>query len=217
MAVSANQVAWQMDIVGLTQLIIHAKDHDLKQIALAGVDPHTMKCLLMLEKLSPICLEFRKRLSACRRKQRKSRKLIYKAIEIGTATNFATNGPLKRRLGENVMALLTATMSVLSENCYNDALATMYSMSNIDVDSTPGIGQLQRLRAALLPFTNAMDIKNKVMQYHVNFCQYASKSYEPHHDIPDAKTMSKLIHVFHKMVISGDDYRLVYHGITGAG
>lgn len=217
MAVSAGPVQWQMDIAGLTGLFINAGAHGLKQIALAGVDPHTIGCLLMLGELSPICLEFRKRLNACRNEQKKSRKFIYKVIEIGTATNFLADELLKRRPGENVLALLTATVSVLSENCYTDALVTMYSTSNVDVDSTPGIGQLQRLRAALLPFINAMDIKNKILQYHVHFCQYASQSHEPHHGIPDARTMSSLIHTFHKIVTSSDDYRLVYRGIIGAG
>lgn len=217
MAVSPGQVQWQMDAMGLTQLFINAGVHGLKQIALAGVDPHTLGCLLMLGELAPICLEFRKRLNACRKEQEKSRRLIYKVIEIGTATNFLADELLKRRPGENVLALLTAIMSVLSENCYTDALMMMYSTSNIDADSTPGIGQLQRLGAALLPFINAMDIKNKVLQYHVHFCQYASKKYEPYHGIPDAKTMCSLIHAFHKMATSSDDYRLVYRGILGAG
>lgn len=217
MAVSAGQVQWQMDITGLTQLVMNAGAHGLKQIALAGVDPHTIGCLLMLGELSPICLDFRKRLNACRKEQKKSRRLIYKAIEIGTATNFLADELLKRRPGENVLALLTATMSVVSENCFTDALIMMYATSNIEEDSTPGIGQLQRLRAALLPFVNAMDIKNKILQYHVHFCQYASTSYEPNHGIPDAKTMSSLIHAFHKMATSSDEYRLIYRGIKGAG
>ena len=217
MAVSVSHVQCQMDITGLTQMILSVGAHGLKQIALAGVDPHTIGCLLMLGELSPICLDFRKRLNTCRTEQKKSRRMIYRAIEIGTGTNFLADELLKRRPGENVLALLTATMSVLSENSYTDAMMTMYSMSKIEEDSTPGIGQLQRLRAALLPFTNAMDIKNKVLQYHVHLCQYNSKDYEPHYGIPEAKTMSRLIHAFHKISTSSENYRLIYRGIKGAG
>lgn len=187
-----------------------------------------MGCPLMLGELSPVCLEVRKRLNACRKEQRKSRKVIYKSLEIGIATNFLVDELLEHRLGENVLALLTAVIPVLSENCYTGTLSMMCSTSTINEDSKRGTGQLQRVRGALLPFTNAMDIKNKILQYHINFCQYAFKSYEPHHGIPDAKTMSKLIHIFTKskpraiitawsiVVLSAPGRLLLMHGTSWA-
>lgn len=212
----SNLVQWQMDITGLTQFFMGAGAVGLKQLAQAGVDPHTIGSLLTLGDLSPVSNECRKKLNACRVEQKKSRRWIYKAIEIGSATNFLADELLKTRSGENVLALFSAIMPVLSENSYTDALLMLYSTSNIDSDSTPGIGQMQRLRTSLLSFTNSMDIKNKILQYHMLFRQYGQSYQEPNHGIPNAETMSKLVQAFRTIATSEDQYRLNYRGIQGA-
>jgi hypothetical protein len=209
-------VQWQMDIPALALLFVKAGAHGLKQIALAGVDVHTIGALLTLGNLVPASVEFRKRLDVCRTEQKRSKSWIYKTIEIGAATNFLADELLKTRAGENAMALFTAIMPVLAESAYTDAILQLFASSHIDADTTPGVGQLLRLRHSLIPFTDAMGLKNKIMQYHLLFRQYASSDQEPHNAIPGAKTMAQLIQAFRRMEMHDGKHRLVYRGLQGA-
>jgi hypothetical protein len=205
-----------MDVPGLVRLILDTGAAGLKQLALAGVDPHTIGAILALGDLTPVCNEYRKKLSVCRTEQRKSNKWIYNVIEVGSATNFLVDELLKTRAGENILALLSTIIPVLCENSYTDTLLMIFSTCNIGSDLTPGIGQMQRLRASLLPFTNALDIKNIILQYHMLFCRHNSNSQEPRNAIPDAEVMARVIQAFRTVTASQDPYRLIYKGIRGA-
>ncbi|KAF2026867.1 hypothetical protein EK21DRAFT_115366 [Setomelanomma holmii] len=209
-------VQWQMDIPALTLLFVKAGAHGLKQIALAGVDVHTIGALLTLGNLVPASVEFRRKLDVCRTEQRRSQSWIYKTIEIGAATNFLADELLKTRAGENALALFTAVMPVLAESAYTDAILHLFASSRIEADTTPGIGQLLRLRHSLLPFTDAMGLKNKIMQYHLLFRKYASSNQEPYNAIPGPVTMSKLIQAFRCIEMHGEVHKLIYRGLQGA-
>lgn len=209
-------VQYQMDIVGLTQMFFKVGAHGLKQIALAGIDVHTIGALLTLGNLVPASVEFRRKLDICRTKQRKSFSWIYKTIEIGTSTNFLADELLKTRAGEGALSLFTAIMPVLSENCYTGAILSLFQHSKIEADSTPGIGQLQRLRTSVLAFTNAMDVKNKIMQYHLLFRQYSDQYQEPNNAIPNADTIARLVQASSKIKMDEVGYKLLYRGTQGA-
>ena len=60
--------SWQVDIPGLSQLIIGAGAHGLKQLALSGVDIHTIGCMLMVSELTPASQNFRNILNIQREK-----------------------------------------------------------------------------------------------------------------------------------------------------
>lgn len=205
-----------MDVAGLIQMFVNAGAQGLKQIALAGVDVHTLGALLTLGNLVPASNALRLNLNECRTKQRKSSSWIYKAIEIGGSTNFLVDELLKTRAGESVLALFSAIMPVLSENSYTETVLKLFSHSRIDADSTPGIGQLQRLRASILAFTNTVDIKNKILQYHLWFRTYSTSYQEPHHAIPNTQTIAELVQAFIQIAASDSGYRMEYKGLQGA-
>jgi hypothetical protein len=209
-------VQWQMDIPALTLLFVKAGAHGLKQIALAGVDVHTIGALLTLGNLVPASVEFRKRLDVCRTEQKRSKSWIYKTIEIGGATNFLADELLKTRAGENAVALFTAIMPVLAESAYTDTILQLFASSHIDADTTPGVGQLLRLRHSLLPFTDVLGLKNKIMQYHLSFRQYTSANQEPHNAIPGPHTIVQLIQAFRRIEMHDGRHKLVYRGLQGA-
>jgi hypothetical protein len=50
--------AWQVDIPGLTQLILGAGSYGLKQLATSGVDVHSIGCMLMIAEYVPASQEF---------------------------------------------------------------------------------------------------------------------------------------------------------------
>jgi hypothetical protein len=47
-ASSRSGPAWQVDIPGLSQLILSAGSYGLKQLACSGVDVHSIGCMLMI-------------------------------------------------------------------------------------------------------------------------------------------------------------------------
>lgn len=41
-------ISWQVDIPSLSQLVVSVGSHGLKQLALSGVDIHSISCMLMI-------------------------------------------------------------------------------------------------------------------------------------------------------------------------
>ena len=68
--IGARSVQWQADIPGLTQLILRIGARGLKKLALAGVNVHTLSCLLMIGECTPASTACRRALLRCRNAQR---------------------------------------------------------------------------------------------------------------------------------------------------
>jgi hypothetical protein len=69
--IGARSVQWQADIPGLTQLILRIGARGLKKVALAGVNVHTLSCLLMIGGCTPASTACRRALLRCRNAQRR--------------------------------------------------------------------------------------------------------------------------------------------------
>jgi hypothetical protein len=215
-AVGATNVQWQIDIPSLSQLIVNLGASGLKQLAMAGVDVHSVGCLLLIANLTPTTIEYRRELNRIRESQRKERIWLYKVVEIGTATNFLADHLLKTRAGENVLALLSALVPLLPEEAFTTVLLKSFEHSGIPADSTPGLGQISRIRAALSPFTARTVIKDRVLQYHGLFSRLTSTSNELSSAIPPPEVIPEILGIFHKLITHETPYLLHYHGIAGA-
>ncbi|KAI1164933.1 hypothetical protein F5B18DRAFT_218734 [Nemania serpens] len=212
---SDSVTPWQIDIPNLAKLVLNAGARGLKELDLAGIDMHSLGCLLFIGELAPLSVNFRKRLDICRRKQRESSRLIYRAIEIGAGTNFLVDHLLKTRAGENVLGLFASMIPILSESEYVSVCLLCYESVLVETESTPGIGQLQKLRSALQPFAAAVDINSKILQYHALFARYNADGSDPSSAIPNPHSMVKIIQTMRKL-LSEDQMILRYHGIRGA-
>src|SRR5689334_18346492 len=96
-AVASSGPSWQVEIPGLSQLILNVGSHGLKQLAMAGVDIHSIGCMLMIAVYTPTSREFRKLLAVAREAQRSERLWFYKTVEFGAAMNFLADQLLKTR------------------------------------------------------------------------------------------------------------------------
>lgn len=146
----AQALQWQIDIPGLSQMLFSAGAHGLKQLALAGVDPHTIGCMLMIAEYTPSSQDFRTKLSKTREQQRSDRVWLYKLVEIGAGTNFLADQMLRTRAGENVIALLAAVATVMDEQSCTAVLLALFEAAKVSMDNTPGITQLQNIRNSLV-------------------------------------------------------------------
>lgn len=216
LATGAANVQWQIDIPNLSQLIVNLGASGLKQLAMAGVDVHSVGCLLLIANLTPTTIEYRRELNRIRESQRKERIWLYKVLEIGTATNFLADQLLKTRAGENVLALLSALLPLLPEEVFTTVLLKSFERSGVPADSTPGFGQISRIRAALNPFIARTVIKDRVLQYHGLFSQLTSTTTELSSAIPLPQVIPELLCTFHKLITHETPYLLHYHGLAGA-
>lgn len=107
---STAAVGYQVDLPGLASLVLNLGAAGLKKFAQAGVDVHTVSCMGEIAGLSPACPEYRREISDCRQQQRKQSIWLYKLVEIGTASNFVTDELLKRKAGENIVALMSTIL-----------------------------------------------------------------------------------------------------------
>lgn len=86
-------------------------------------------------------------------------------MEYGSGTNFVVDELLKTRAGENVLALITATVSVF-EDQFGTVLTELYDKLNARSHSKPSLGQLERLRSLCLPLARRMDFKGRLAEAH---------------------------------------------------
>jgi hypothetical protein len=106
--------------------------------------------MLALGELTPACLEFHKKLQQERDSQRNESWWIHAVVEYGAGSNFVIDELLKTRAGENVLALMTATASILEGN-FQELLSSLFEKIHVPMHSTPSSGQLAAMQMAALP------------------------------------------------------------------
>lgn len=212
---------WQVDIPGLSQLILSAGSYGLKQLACCGVDVHSIGCMLMIAEYVPASKDFRATLNRARDSQRSERLWMYKVVEIGTATNFLADQMLKTRAGENVLALISATVPVMDEKSNTSLLASLFKSVNVLAENIPGTGELQNLRKNLAPLARKTGFREKVLSHHhwlwrILHGHCLTKNDDPYDAIPTVIDIVKLIRILHQIATTDGKYILMYNGIKGA-
>ena len=215
---SGNQVQLQADLPGLSSLLLNMGAAGLKKLAHAGVDVHTLLCMGEIAEVCPASVEYRKEIKACRQQQRKQSILLYKVVEIGTASNFIADELLKRRAGENVVALLSTILPILKEDDCDSSILGIFESCHVDIDKTPGLAQLVTFRDAILSLTQKLSFKDKVWQYHILLGQFHEgappKSCT---SVPGITTLVQIMLMLKKLVMeSSAKYVLTYRGWKGA-
>ena len=223
---SVGMASWQVDIPGLSQLIIGAGAHGLKQLALSGVDIHTIGCMLMVGELTPASQNFRNTLNNQREKQRNERQWLYSLVEIGAASSFLVDHLLKTRAGENVLALLASMIPLMSPDASSATLSILFETAHVPNDHTPGVNQFHKLRAALVTFARRIGFQERVLQYHSLIERIVSSNPAraidlqqlcPFEAIPSKQSLPRIIQLCHKLSTHGNRAVLVYRGFQGAG
>lgn len=222
MTSSVGSVGWQVDLPGLASLVLNLGTAGLKRFAEAGVDFHTILCMGEIAEQCPASNEYRRELSECRQKQRKQSQWLYKVVEIGAATNFVADELLKRRAGENVVALMSALLPVMSESSCDNLLLKLFEASATPLDKTPGFGQLRCIRETLLPLARRTQFKDKVFQYHSLVRHLLGKSdpafeMSAYQSIPDEDTAVHLILSLGKLTQQEKNVIFEFDGLNGAG
>ena len=214
-------VGWQVDLPGLASLVLNLGASGLKRFAEAGVDFHTILCMGEIAEKCPASNEYRRELSMCRRAQRKESQWLYKLVEIGAATNFVADELLKKRAGENVVALMSAILPVMSETSCDHLLLKLFEVCDTPLDKTPGFGQLRAIRETLVPLARKTQFKDRVFQYHVLSKQLlsadvSSMSFSAYESIPSEETAAQVIIALSRLVQEDSGLILAYHGLRGA-
>ncbi len=222
LAAGGGGVGWQVDLPGLASLVLNLGASGLKRFAEAGVDFHTILCMGEIAEKCAASNEYRRELAACRQAQRKQAQWLYKMVEIGAATNFVADELLKKRAGENVVALMSAILPVMSETSCDNLLLTLFEACNTPLDKTPGFGQLRAIRETLTPLARKTQFKDRAFQYHVfsrqlldaNADNATTPAYE---SIPSEETAVKVILALSRLVREDPGLILAYHGLRGSG
>jgi hypothetical protein len=177
--------------------------------------------MLALGEIAPASVGFRTKLQKERRAQQSQSWWLHAVIEYGSGMNFVVDELLKTRAGENVLALLTAVISVLEGGAI-EVLNLLFEKMNAPMYSIPSIGQLETIRATCLPLVRRMDFKDRLaeLQHWLNF-QFTPKNssyYDPDKAIPDAVTMVKLVKILKDIAMQDKERRskLVFCGARGA-
>ena len=217
-----GRVGWQVDVPSLASLVTKLSVEGLKRFAEAGVHFHTIICMAEIAEKCPASNEYRKRLSDCRQEQRKQSQWLYKIVEVGAATNFVADELLKHRAGENVVALMSSILPVMSGSSCDNLLLSLFEASETPLDKTPGFGQLKSIRETLLPLARRTPFKDRVFQYH----HLARKLLERDNttlelssfeSIPSEVTAARVILFLAQVAQENPDTVLEYQGLKGAG
>ncbi|KAL8956123.1 MAG: hypothetical protein Q9193_006263 [Seirophora villosa] len=214
---SGSPVGLQVDLPGLTSLVLNLGAAGLKKFAQAGVDAQTLVCMGEIAGVSPASSEYRKEISLCRQQQRKKSIWLYKLVEIGTASNFVIDELLKTKAGECIIALMSTILPVLPEDACDFVFLKLFEDARVNPDKTPGFNQLRALRAAVSPLARGMAFKDKLCQYQIIINRFRPR--EPcgfNEGIPDAETLVHLVLMFRKLISVGTHFVLKYRGCQGA-
>ena len=162
-------------------------------------------------------------MSRVRQQQRSDHYLYFKAVEIGSASNFLVDQLLKTRAGENVVALMTAITPILNETSCTAIISHLFETAKAPLDNTPGIGELGKFREALLPFSRKTEFGEKVLQYHHLLQAFecrsetnAGQEKNPYEAIPHDKDIALILQMLFKVTLN-QGLIFTYNGITGAG
>lgn len=215
-------VGWQVDLPGLASLVLNLGASGLKRFAEAGVDFHTILCMGEIAEKCAASNEYRRELSVCRQAQRTESQWLYKLVEIGAATNFVADELLKKRAGENVVALMSAILPVMSESSCDNLLLKLFEACNTPLDKTPGFGQLRSIRKSLTPLARKTQFKDRAFQYHVLSRQLldtdaSTVNHTAYESIPSEETAVQVILALSKLVQEDSGLILAYHGLRGSG
>ena len=215
-------VGWQVDLPGLASLVLNLGASGLKRFAEAGVDFHTILCMGEIAEKCAASNEYRRELSVCRQTQRTESQWLYKLVEIGAATNFVADELLKKRAGENVVALMSAILPVMSESSCDNLLLKLFEACNTPLDKTPGFGQLRSIRQSLTPLARKTQFKDRVFQYHVLSRRLldtdaSTVNHTAYESIPSEETAVQVILALSKLVQEDSGLILAYHGLRGSG
>lgn len=191
---------------------------------------HTIGSMMMIAEMCPASAQCRAQLARRRDEQRKQSLWLYRIVEIGGATNFVVDQFLKTRAGENVLAVLSAIIPVMSKTSCNATILSLFEKAGAPMDHTPGLGQLENVRDTVVPLATQMRIKDKVLQYHawmtklhtkapfVNKAKAGSSPLGDAYDsIPSEDNIANIVLQLHKL--SKDDSGglvMVYYGLAGA-
>ena len=218
--------SWQVDVPGLSQLVMNVGVHGLKQLALSGVDIHTVGCMLMVGEMIPASQEFRQELNRRREKQRMERRWLYNLVEIGAGSFFLVDQFLKTRAGENVLALMASIVPLMSESACPAVLGGLFEVAGVSMDHTPGVNQFLKLRDGLLTFSRNVGFQERVLTYHALLDQLVNAAHnehpwtkrsDPYDAIPSRQDIPRLIQLCHKVATSTDSVILSYKGLHGSG
>ena len=215
-------LSWQADIPGLASLALTLGSAGLKRLAQAGVDFHTIVCMGEIAEKCPASNEYRRELSECRQAQMKESQWLYKVVELGGATNFVADELLKKRAGENVVALLSAVLPFMSEFSCDNLILKLFEAAGSSLDSIPGLAQLRSLWVAMTPLAKRTQFKDRVFQYHVfsrHLLDYDAKSlgHDAYNSIPSEETALKVILALSRLTQEDSGSVLDYHGLSGSG
>ena len=215
-------VGWQVDLPGLASLVLNLGASGLKRFAEAGVDFHTILCMGEIAEKCAASNEYRRELSVCRQAQRTESQWLYKLVEIGAATNFVADELLKKRAGENVVALMSAILPVMSESSCDNLLLKLFEACNTPLDKTPGFGQLRSIRKSLTPLARKTQFKDRAFQYHVLSKQLLNTNgstinHTAYESIPSEETAVQVILALSRLVQEDSGLILAYHGLRGSG
>lgn len=214
---STSGVGLQVDLAGLASLVSNLGAAGLKKIAQAGVHAHTLLCMVEIAETCPACPVYRREINNCRQQQRKQSVLLYKFVEIGTASNFIADELLKNRAGENILALMSTILPILSEDDCDMFILGLFEARGVDADLTPGFGQLQAFRDAVSPLAQKTAFKDRAYQYHILLSQLRPRMvHRLHSSLPNNETLIKLVLLFQRLDQEDHQHILSYHGWAGA-
>ncbi|KAI4261171.1 MAG: hypothetical protein L6R42_003626 [Xanthoria sp. 1 TBL-2021] len=214
---STSGVGLQVDLPGLSSLVFNLGAAGLKKYAQAGVHAHTLLCMGEIAETCPACPVYRREINDCRQQQRKQSILLYKFVEIGTASNFIADELLKNRAGENILALMSTILPILSEDDCDMFILRLFEACGVDAAKTPGFGQLQAFRGAVSPLAQKTAFKDRAFQYHVLLSQLQPEMvHRLHSSLPDNDTLVKLVLLFQRLDQEDHQHILSYQGWAGA-
>ncbi|KAL9091624.1 MAG: hypothetical protein Q9165_004700 [Trypethelium subeluteriae] len=213
----SNGPSWQIDIPGLAQLLLRLGADGLKRLQLSGVDIHALGCMLYLGEITPASVAFRSKLQKIRDAQRKKTWWIHEVAQYGSGVNFVVDELLKIRAGENVLALLTAIISILEDTSI-EILNLLFDTFGAGMQNTPSIAQLENIRSVCLNLARDMDFKDRLAEFHHWLITQTSHegatpiTYEE--AIPSTKTIVDLVGILKDLSTQTLDRRsrLAYYG-----
>ncbi|KAF2420763.1 hypothetical protein EJ08DRAFT_529160 [Tothia fuscella] len=220
LASAARGVSWQIDIPTLTQVIVGLGAAGLKQLAACGIDIHSLGSLLAIAELTQTSDKYRLVLEACKERHTTS-KWVYKAFEFAGASNFFVGTLFKDARGVNILALLSTIVPFFDQHEFEAIVIGLCNERHIPIDSQPGLGELSKIREALLPFTQTPEFPSLVSQYHLIFLNAAIPradwgKFPASHAIPDKFTIIRIINLLYQITTSTEPYVLRVRGIRGA-
>ena len=217
----SSDLNWQIDIPGLAQLLVRFGADGLKRLQLSGVDIHTVGCMLYLGEMTPASVAFRSKLQKVRQAQRTKSWWFHETVQYGSGVSFVVDELLKLRAGENVLALLTAIISIL-EDSSTEILNLLFEKLGAGMQNIPSIAQLENIRSVCLNLARDMEFKDRLAEIHY-WLKTQTSHKGVHHimykeAIPSITTIVSLVEILKDISTQAADRRsrLAFYGSEGA-